>query len=131
MTALERIDRAVLGLSRAKHHRFSASDHSVSGFILRDANDSPVGYVYVSKDGHIGPLAVMARELVGPALCTAIAISIEQEGENVSAFLPGVWDDGLKIGLDARLRLGRTMVLMSSKPFGDWTRYAPRHPGYM
>jgi GNAT superfamily N-acetyltransferase len=126
-----RIDRSVLGITREKHHMFSLSDPALSGFLFRTADSTEAGYVYVSRDGHIGPLAVTAAEFVRPAFATALGLAFEMGGDQVSAFLPGICDEALALALASRMRIGRTMVFVSSRPFGDWSRYCPRHPGYM
>ncbi len=127
---LERVDNKVIGISRAKHHRFSESDPSVLGFALRDARGAPAGYVYVSRAGQIGPLAVTSAEFMACIDCRT-EHAAEQGAENISAFVPGMCGDALKMSLDAGFRLGRTMVQLSSRPFGDWTCYALKGPGFM
>lgn len=128
---LGQIDRSVLGLSRAFYHRYAAGDASVSGFLLNDANGRPAGYAYISKSGHIGPLAVASADLIEPAFRTAVALAVGQGSDKISGFIPGMADDLMRIAVELRMRLGRPMVLLSSKAFGDWTRYSPRSPGYM
>ncbi|HEY1983396.1 MAG TPA: GNAT family N-acetyltransferase, partial [Xanthobacteraceae bacterium] len=54
---LAMIDRKVLGTSREKHHRYLMNDGTTNGAVLFDGDD-PVGYAYVSREGHIGPFAV-------------------------------------------------------------------------
>ncbi len=128
--ALERIDQSALGISRTKHHRFSLLDASMKGLLYRGPDGSPLGYAYVSAAGHVGPVAVSEPQLLAPAVATALTVAAGMSAK-VSVFLPGCCDDALDIALRNGLRLGRTMVLLSSKPFGDWARYAPRGPGYM
>jgi hypothetical protein len=48
----------------------------------------------------------------------------------VSAFLPG-GSDALGIAVEHGMRITFPMVLVSTRDFGDWTRYAPRNPGFM
>jgi GNAT superfamily N-acetyltransferase len=128
--ALSRIDEACLGFSREKHHRYLLSDGTVSGVLFEDDGD-PVGYAYISSEGHIGPLAVATRSAVGPAFRTALALAVNCGAKEVSAFLPGANEPGMSVALTQGMRLGRTMVLLSAKAFGDWTKYAPNHPGFM
>jgi len=68
---------------------------------------------------------------MGTAFQTAIRLARDQRANNISAFIPGVSDDLMGISAGLGMKLGGTMVLLSSKAFGDWTRYSPRHPGYM
>jgi hypothetical protein len=48
----------------------------------------------------------------------------------VSAFLPGV-GEAIGIAVEHRMRITFPMVLLSTRDFGDWTRYLPRNPGFM
>lgn len=127
---LRQIDEAALGIPRDLHHRFLRSEPAMRGFLLEQAG-KPVGYAYISPDGHIGPLAVSARATFAPAFETALSLAVARGTEQVSAFLPGSNVDGMSIARRHGMRLGRTMVLLSEKEFGDWTKYAPNHPGFM
>jgi GNAT superfamily N-acetyltransferase len=128
---LQTIDRSVLGITRTRHHLFSRGDPSLEAFGLKDRSGASAGYVYISNDGQIGPIAVTHAELMAPALNSACRLAADRGVENVSVFFPGMCNEALRMCLDAGFHLGRTMVLLSSKPFGDWTRYAPREPGFM
>jgi hypothetical protein len=131
LEAVERIDKAALGISRQKHHRFSLNDPTVRGFLLKNESGAPSGYVYVSRDGHIGPIAVASAELMRPAFASALELAHELGGDTIAAFVPGACDEVLASALKTGMRLERTMVFVSSRPFGDWTCYCPRGPGYM
>ncbi len=130
LAALSRIDADTLGVSRAKHHRYLLAEAAVTGVLFED-NGSPVGYAYVWSDGHIGPLAVVSHAAMGPAFRTALALATDREASQVSAFLPGSNEEAMSIALGCGMRLGRTMVLLSAKAFGDWSKYMPNHPGFM
>lgn len=127
----DRIDRQVLGLSRAKHHRFSLRLPSLQALLFRSQKGDTVGYTYVSKSGVIGPVAVTDAKYVSVAIAAAYTLAGKAGCERVSALLPGCCGEALSVALRSGLRLGRTMVFMSSRPLGDWERYAPRGPGYM
>lgn len=127
---LRQIDEAALGVVRDLHHRYLRSEPAVKGFLLEQGG-KPAGYVYISHDGHIGPLAVAAREAFAPAFETALSLAMAGGAEQVSAFLPGSNGDAMSIARRHGMRLGRTMVLLSEKEFGDWAKYAPNHPGFM
>jgi len=129
--ALESIDQAALGLSRAKHHRFSLLDPKTRSLLFRGGDGTALGYAYISSAGHAGPIAVNQPEFMARAVRTALTVAAGMDAKNVSVFLPGCCDEALAIALGNGLRLGRTMMLLSSKPFGNWTCYAPRGPGFM
>jgi GNAT superfamily N-acetyltransferase len=124
------IDMAALSVSRAKHHQYLMHDGASNGFGLYDGGDC-AGYVYVANNGHIGPLAVMRRELLGAAFVTALNIAAERGSPQVSAFIPGTADAALKAALEHGMRITIPMILMSTRAMGDWTQYLPRNPGFM
>jgi len=127
---VEQIDYSTLGISRLAHHRYSL-EHSLSGFLLTEPRGQPVGYVYISNEGHIGPLAALSANLIGPAFRTAVRLTMEKGVAKISAFVPGISDEIMQRLTDYRMKLGRTMILLSTRSFGDWTRYCPRDPGFM
>jgi GNAT superfamily N-acetyltransferase len=131
LAALEIIDRSALGLGRGKHHRFLAAGEESIGLIFFDAQERPAAYAYVSADGHVGAIAASSIAHMAEVTHRALAIAADRRADKVSIFLPGVADAELKAALEAGLRIQRSMVLMSSRPFGDWTRYAPSDPGFM
>ncbi len=128
---LASIDNRALGFSREKHHRHLLGDGSTTGMLLY-ADADPVGYAYVSQDGHIGPLAVTEGDTLDAALRTALSFAARSSSaEEVSAFLPGPCDAALRIAVETGMRITFPMLLMSTREFGDWTRYLPRNPGFM
>lgn len=126
---LAQIDRQVLGVSRAKHHRHLIEDGAVRGLMFQAAN-ACVGYAYIA-DGHIGPLAVAHGTDLGAAFRTALNLAAESGAEYVSAFLPGTCDAALSLAVEHGMRITTPMVLMSTRDFGNWSRYLPRNPGFM
>jgi GNAT superfamily N-acetyltransferase len=124
------IDESCLGLSRQKHHRYLSTASGMRGFLLRQASDA-IGYAYLSSDGHIGPLAVTSPAAMGAAFGTMLAVANHQSTPEISAFIPGSSEDAMSIALRMGMKLVRPMVMLSAKPFGDWTRYLPNHPGFM
>jgi GNAT superfamily N-acetyltransferase len=130
MYRLAQIDVRALGVSREKHHRYLINDSATRGVILY-AGDDCVGYVYVGPDGHIGPLAVAEASAIGAAFRTALKLAAESGSSQVSAFLPGTSDTALSIAVEHGMRITFPMVLMSTRDFGDWTKYVPRSPDFM
>jgi GNAT superfamily N-acetyltransferase len=127
---LDAIDAAVLGVSRAKHHRYLLADATTKGLLFYADNGACIGYAYV-VDGHVGPLAVSKQEAVGPALASALAFAADSGAANVSAFIPGACHDGLSLAIVSGMRITFPMLLMADRDFGDWSRYMPRNPGFM
>jgi hypothetical protein len=101
----------------------------MKGALLHDGNGC-IGYAYVSTLGHVGPLAVADTRLMEAAFRTALDLAAASGAAQVSAFLPGV-SEALDVAVTQQMRISFPMVLMSSRDFGDWTRYLPRNPGFM
>lgn len=130
LRSLAAIDMQSLGVSREKHHRYLIGDGATKGYALYDGDDC-AGYVYISADGHIGPLAVARPDALGSAFETALNLAAENGSSHVSAFLPGTSTAALTLAVEHGMRITLPMVLMSTRGFGDWTRYLPRNPGFM
>ena len=128
--SLVRIDVQALGVSREKHHRYLASDSATKGVLLY-AGDDCVGYVYVSSDGHIGPLAVARPDALGAAFGTSLSLAVGDGSAQLPAFIPGTSESALTIAVEHGMLITIPMVLMSTRDCGDWTQYLPRNPGYM
>ena len=129
LKTLAQLDVSTLGISREKHHRYLLSDGTMKGVLLHDGGDC-IGYAYVSATGHVGPLAVAQARGMGAAFRTALDLAAAGGAAQVSAFLPGV-SEALGIAVEHRMRITFPMVLVSTRDFGDWTRYLPRNPGFM
>jgi GNAT superfamily N-acetyltransferase len=128
--SLAQIDTSVLGVSREKHHRYLLSDNQMKGVLLYHEG-ACIGYAYVSAGGHVGPVAVAQRGAMGAAFRTALSLAAKSGASQVSALLPGGSGTSLSIATEQGMRIAFPMVLMSSRDFGDWSRYLPRNPGFM
>jgi ribosomal protein S18 acetylase RimI-like enzyme len=129
LKTLAQLDVSALGVSREKHHGYLLDDATMRGVLLHD-NGECIGYAYVSATGHVGPLAVAQARRMGAAFRTALDLAAASGAAQVSAFLPGA-SEALGIAVEHGLRITFPTVLLSSRDFGDWTRYLPRNPGFM
>jgi ribosomal protein S18 acetylase RimI-like enzyme len=127
---LARVDSQVLGVSREKHHRYLIDDDAMRG-VAFFVGDNCVGYAYVSRGGHIGPLAAVEPRAMDTAFRTVLAVAAEGGSSKVSAFLPGTSEATLDLAIEHGMRITFPMMLMSSYDFGDWRLYLPRDPGFM
>jgi ribosomal protein S18 acetylase RimI-like enzyme len=128
---LVQTDLLALGTSRDKHHRYLLKDGATNGFSLFSGDDC-VGYVYISGEGHIGPLAVRKADALGPAFRTALNLAVDRGSSQISAFLPGSSEAALGMAVEHGMRITFPMLLMSNSNFGsNWTQYLPRNPGFM
>jgi len=129
LRTLADLDLSTLGVSREKHHRYLLGLPGMTAVLLHQGGEC-VGYAYVTATGHIGPLAVARGDATDAAFRTALAIAVDGKGQQVSAFVPGP-SEALATAAAHGMRFTLPMVLMSSRGFGDWTRYLPRNPGFM
>lgn len=129
LKTLAQLDISTLGVSREKHHRYLLNDGTMKGVFLYDGAEC-VGYAYVSATGHVGPVAVSHAKAMDGAFRTALGLAAAGGFAQVSAFLPGT-NEAIGIAVEHRMRIAFPMVLVSTRDFGDWTRYLPRNPGFM
>ncbi len=130
MNRLAQIDASALGIPRERHHRYLLNDSTMKGYFFHGRDDC-MGYAYISASGHIGPLALRQRNAMGSAFATALNLAAGSGASQVSAFLPGASDMALSTAAEHGMRITFPMVLVSTRDFGDWTRYLPRNPGFM
>jgi len=126
---LSELDVRNLGVSREKHHRYLLSDAAMKGILLHGHGEC-IGYAYVSATGHVGPLSVTEARSMRAAFMTALNLAAAGGAAQVSAFLPGV-SEAAGVAIEHHMRIAFPMVLLSTRDFGDWTRYLPRNPGFM
>jgi len=124
------IDEEVLGLRRDLHHRFLLGGGAARAIRIERAG-RPAGYAYMSGRGHVGPLTIAADADAKAVVATALRSALEGAPERVSMVVPGRAD--AVIGMVAALgfRIEEPYVLMSARPFGNWSNYLPSNPGFM
>ena len=117
-------------MSRAKHHRYLIRTSGVEGISLWQQNEC-VGYAYLSRDGHVGPVAVSDSRLLSKAFGTAFQKAAHSGPKQVSALVPGGNPAALRAATMHGMRITLPMLLMSAEPLGNWSQYLPRNPGLM
>ncbi len=127
---LGRIDEEVLGFRRESHHPFLLGGVAARALRIEQAG-RPVGYAYVSAAGHIGPLAVSPGADAGEALRTVVRGTLEVQPKQVSMVVPGRADRMQDVAFGLGFRIDEPFVLLSARPFGDWSHYLPSNPGFM
>ncbi|HEV2301883.1 MAG TPA: GNAT family N-acetyltransferase [Stellaceae bacterium] len=124
------IDRPLLEMTRTKLHRQLLRLPGSECRLFRFEGE-PRGYAYLSPRGQVGPVAALAPldfpEVFESALGRAAAVS---EGR-VTALLAGSNIGAMAAAVRLGMRIVRPVLLMASRRFGDWSRYAPHSPGVM
>jgi GNAT superfamily N-acetyltransferase len=126
---LGQIDDEVLGFRRESHHAFLLG--SAPRAVRIEQADRPVGYAYISAEGHVGPLAVAPGADARGAVLAAIRCALEGRPQQVSMIIPGRADRILGAVSDLGFRIDEPFVLLAARPFGDWRNYLPSNPGFM
>jgi GNAT superfamily N-acetyltransferase len=125
-----RIDQELLGFRRDLHHQFL-----LGGFVARAVRiehaGRAVGYAYISARGHVGPLAIAPDADAKAVVTTALRCALEGGATRVSMLVPGRADVVMQTALAVGFRIEEPLVLMAWRPFGNWSNYLPRTPGFL
>lgn len=124
------IDEEVLGFRRDSHHGFLLGGGTAHAVRIEHAG-KPAGYAYISRDGHVGPLAIAPNADAKEVINAAIRCALEGQPQQVSMIIPGKADRILGVLSELGFRIDEPLVLMSARPFGNWHNYLPSNPGYM
>lgn len=127
---LGQIDDELLGFRTEEHHAFLLDD-STSRAVQLERAGCPVGYAYVSAEGHIGPLAIAPGADPKEAVGAAVRFALEEKPKQVSMIVPGRAEQILDAPSELGFRIEEPLVLLSAKPFGDWRYYLPNNQGFM
>jgi GNAT superfamily N-acetyltransferase len=127
---LSQIDEAALGFNRMTHHEFLLASGTVRA-VLIEKSGRPVGYAYLTDQGHIGPVASAPGADPAEVVRAAIHCSLESHPEQISLVVPGAAERVQHAVSELGFRIDEPYVLMSAKPFGNWQLYLPKDPGYL
>ena len=122
---LEHIDHQVLNLTRPIEHAYWLQQPGMACG-LSVADGEPVGYVYVSDTGDIGPLAVSQESLARPLLAWTLQRLKDRGADHVHLKIPGdapvVQEVVTTLGLTSR---APASALLSSQPLWTAGQYLP------
>jgi GNAT superfamily N-acetyltransferase len=121
---LDRLDREVIGAAHPADHGYLRRDGR-TGFLVRSRRDgTPVGYVYGSGIGRLGPLLALDPAL-HPAL-VGVAVRETPALGTVALWVPGTADLATRALLDAGLRFdGFPGLICWSRADHPFDRYLP------
>ena len=123
LASLAAVDQQVLGFNRTSEHQLWLKQPDLQGYLFGDLV-TPMGYVYLSSEGAIGPLAVRESAQIEPALTFCLAQLQAREVESVSIKLPGLCQTGVRYLVNCGLHFSRPLLVLSSERFGQMDRYA-------
>ena len=121
---LSAIDMAVLGYRRPEDHALWAGIPDLHGFSVERAG--PVGYLYVTEAGALGPVALLRAEDLPNTLTLGIGVARDFGASIATARVPGIGREAIALLLEGGFRFGRSItLLLSSESFGRLDRYIP------
>ena len=127
---LNRIDQQALGFSLGWHHEFFLGVQQARCFILRKDGHLK-GYVYVRRNGRIGPLVVTSRPSFRAALMAALSLAANGDNKDVTVFYAGSNEEAASAFVKCGFRLEYPLLFMSAHPMGEWDNYLFYSPGLM
>ena len=120
----EAADVAVLGYRRPEDHALWDRVSDLHGFVVR--RGEPVGYLYVSESGVLGPVAVFRQEDLAPTLDLGIVVAGELGAPKARVQIPGICRAPIARLLACDFRFGvSTGLFLSSEAFGQLDCYIP------
>ena len=125
-----RIDQELLGFRRDLHHQFLLGGVAARAIRIEHAGRA-AGYAYISAQGHVGPLAIAPDADAKAVVTTALRCALEGGARQVSMLVPGRADVVMQTALALGFRIEEPLVLMAWRPFGNWSNYLPRTPGFL
>jgi hypothetical protein len=128
-TAVDALDRDLLGFSRAVDHGFMRQQDR-RGWLFQGPDGTSLGYGYSAESGRLGPILVRDPALLGPAMGHLLA-AVQPRGPFIT-WIPGAADRALVPALAAGLRLDPFPILLCwDRQPTDFERYLPISPGML
>ena len=129
-TILSQIDERTLGYPRERNHEFLFSLQTVRCHLYSIANE-PVGYAYVWQNGRIGPLATTSLPIFQDLLKSAFKLAAAEGAASVALLATGSNDKLMEVALEQKMRILDNWLLMSAKPFPNFSNYVIYPTGAM
>jgi hypothetical protein len=128
---LTAIDAGCIGYPREKNHEFLFSLPTYKCYIY-SLHDEPIGYAYVAQNGRVGPAATKSQEFFAPIVASALGHAArEEKASSVSLNATGSNEELMKLAFHQGMRIRDNFLLMSSKPFPNFSRYVVYPTGAM
>ena len=125
------IDTSCIGYPREKNHEFLFSLPTYKCYIFSSHNE-PVGYAYVSQNGRVGPAATKSQDSFASVVESSLAYAaLEEKASSVSLNATGSNEELMKLSFRFGMKIRDNFLLMSSKPFPNFSRYLMYPTGAM
>ena len=121
--AFGQFDRSVLGEIRPEDHQCWATIPTIVPYLVY-ARDRLIGYIYIDREGALGPAAVERPELLQPTILAALESYAVNQSTTVQLRIPSVARDCLGALFSCGFaRVTETRLLLTSNEFGQMDRY--------
>lgn len=127
---LGRLDHAVLGIDRTRHHEFFLSQPGSACYVFKGAGTLN-GYTYVWSSGRVGPVTAVSPGSFEGVMRTALVLASRSPTQRVSLLLAGSNAPALAWALRQGMRIRLPLLLMATKPFGRLDAYGFHSPGLL
>lgn len=123
--SLDALDREVRGSARGADHRLFSARAAGTVFVL---NDEPVGYVYVWRDGRIGPLVAASGAYLAQFYAFALVSLRRTYGASwCTSLVPGNNTRIMRAAMRIGLTLDSVKIFATDQPMLDLSRYVGFH----
>jgi GNAT superfamily N-acetyltransferase len=117
------VDKIVLGEIRPEDHECWATVPDMIPYLAYE-NDRAVGYIYIDRDGAIGPAAVERPELLSPTISAALHTWAVDQSNPVQVRVPADARETLSTLLSHGIAcVTEVRLLLTSRHFGLFDRY--------
>lgn len=130
VATLGEIDKEVRGTHRHEDHRFWLGAPEMRCYLAQEKG-KPVGYLYLSNEGTIGPLATLEGGCIPPLLNFAIERLADQGVDTFLVRVPGMNTEAISLLYQRGFTLQEMHLVMSSQPFGRWENYIISRPSLL
>lgn len=121
--SFDTIDQLVLGETRPEDHACWNSVPSLVPYLVRE-RDQVSGYIYIDRDGALGPAAVKRPELLLPTISAALTTPDAGHSPVMRIRIPGAARESLAALLSAGFKLDTGINLfLTSREFGRLDQY--------
>jgi GNAT superfamily N-acetyltransferase len=128
---LTAIDQRCIGYPRERNHEFLFSLPSYKCYVY-SVHHEPVGYAYVAQNGRVGPVATASADSFPHAVESAFRFAArEDKASSVSLAVTGSNEELMRLAFLYGMRIRDNFLLMSSKPFPNFSRYVVYPTGAM
>jgi len=127
---LSRLDEHVLGFPRERPHHYLLNAQGATCYVF-NRYDCPEGYASIWPNGQIGPLAVVVPTAFEKVMTAALSLAASQNSAEVSALIAGSNEQAMAMADKNNMQITSPLLLMASKPFGNWSNYLFYSPALM